>query len=332
MGLHWVRLYAEPGSWMAELVADLEPLVAVLEELGDDAGLARAWRLIAEARQVQVRIADSEAALARAIEHARRAGDEQELGSSMGAFAISALWGSTPAPEGVRRAEAILAEARGRRPNAEAAALKGLAGLRAMQGDFDQARELMTRCLGILERIGRRLVFGGSAQTAGFIELLAGDDVRAEQALRRGLAVLDDLGDHAYRNLVVLLLAHALIGQGRFDEAERYLEEAAAEIEDDEEDIDGRLHLWTGQARLLLARSCATEAEAQARAAVELVAQTDELTYRADAAVVLAEALAASGRTLEAVAALTEATRLYQAKGNQVAAARAQTRLADLGS
>jgi class 3 adenylate cyclase/tetratricopeptide (TPR) repeat protein len=227
LGRYWLRYYAGRGGWLEDTMRGAEQLIPVFERLGDDAGLAKTWRLLSEVHLTRLHIAASEAAAARAVEHARRAGDENAEASGLGHLAVAGAWGRRPVPDGIRRTEAILAEARGRR-DVEAAALKGLAGLRAMSGDFDAARELMARHRAIIQEIGRKLVLGGSAQMAAYVEMLAGDARGAERELRRGYEILDSASDRAYLPAVAAMLAHALEAQGRYQEAERYLERAWA--------------------------------------------------------------------------------------------------------
>jgi len=210
-------------------------------------------------------------------------------------------------PEGIRRTEAILAQAGGRR-DLEAYALKGLAGLRAMTGDFEAARTLIARHRATMEEIGRKLMVGGSAQMAGYVEMLA--------------------GDRAYLPAVAAMLASALEAQGRHAEAERYVETASSMTADG--DIDTQFRLLLIRAQLLLAKGRADDAERLVRDAVALAADTDELDLQAEGQVVLAEALRAQGRPGEAAAALDRALRLYEEKGNLVSAARVRAALAHL--
>lgn len=288
LGRFWLRYHAEGEGWLADTIGDVERLVPVFEGLGDDAGLAKTWRLLAEAHLARLHIAASEAAAERAVEHARRAGETQDEAAGLGHLAVSAAWGRTPVPEGIRRTEAILAQAGGRR-DLEAYALKGLAGLRAMTGDFEAARTLIARHRATMEEIGRKLMVGGSAQMAGYVEMLAGDAPAAERELRRGYAILDSAGDRAYLPAVAAMLASALEAQGRHAEAERYVETASS-----------------------------------------MAADTDELDLQAEGQVVLAEALRAEGRPGEAAAALDQALRLYEEKGNLVSAARVRAALAQM--
>ena len=210
-------------------------------------------------------------------------------------------------PEGIRRTEAILAQAGGRR-DLEAYALKGLAGLRAMTGDFEAARTLIARHRATMEEIGRKLMVGGSAQMAGYVEMLA--------------------GDRAYLPAVAAMLASALEAQGRHAEAERYVETASSMTADG--DIDTQFRLLLIRAQLLLAKGRADDAERLVRDAVALAADTDELDLQAEGQVVLAEALRVEGRPGEAAAALDQALRLYEEKGNLVSAARVRAALAQM--
>jgi tetratricopeptide (TPR) repeat protein len=69
-------------------------------------------------------------------------------------------------------------------------------------------------------------------------------------------------------------------------------------------------------ARILADRGQNREAEALARSAAELAAQTDLLSEHADTLLDLAHVLAAADRIRDAHAAATRALDLYQRKGN----------------
>jgi hypothetical protein len=69
------------------------------------------------------------------------------------------------------------------------------------------------------------------------------------------------------------------------------------------------------------------EAESHVREATALVASTDLLNLRADVMLGLADILGAEACSVESAAALGEAVRLYQRKGNVAAIALAHSRL-----
>ncbi len=73
-----------------------------------------------------------------------------------------------------------------------------------------------------------------------------------------------------------------------------------------------------------------TKASRLAREAVELNRRTDELNYRADFLVSLAEVAELAGRREEAVASLDDAIDLYDRRENLAGAAQARNRLAEL--
>jgi thioredoxin-like negative regulator of GroEL len=77
------------------------------------------------------------------------------------------------------------------------------------------------------------------------------------------------------------------------------------------------------RARVLALQGETGEAERVARAAAALVSSTDLLNLRGDVTLALAEVLWACGQADEATAALREAVRVYERKGNVAAAARA---------
>jgi Flp pilus assembly protein TadD len=86
--------------------------------------------------------------------------------------------------------------------------------------------------------------------------------------------------------------------------------------------------LWRGvRARCLAVRGRPEEAEALAREGVTLAETTDLLNQRADALVDLGIVLGRLERSEDALAAFGDAVRLYDQKGNLVAAGRVRSDL-----
>ena len=296
-----------------------------LEELGDDLGLARAWLLVGDLRLTRSRYAAAGEAFSRAIEHARRAGAPREELDALGRFVGAGAYGPTPLPELERRCEELLAAARGRGGH-EAPALRALAVVRAMGGRFDEARDLARRARSILEDLGLRLRAGWVSETLGSIEMLAGDAVAAERELRAGFDVMAELGEHGYQATAAAMLAHALVRQGRFEEAERLAALSASAAAED--DLASQVLWRSATARVLAASGSMDEAEALAREASALVEATDDVNMHADTLVDLAEVLRTEGEHDGARAALDRAIELYEAKGNVVGAEAARRMLA----
>ena len=80
----------------------------------------------------------------------------------------------------------------------------------------------------------------------------------------------------------------------------------------------------SARAKILARRGDLDDAERLAREAVELVAETDVLNMRAYVLVSLAQVLVAADRAEEAAEPAAEGVRLYEAKGNVVAAEKAR--------
>jgi tetratricopeptide (TPR) repeat protein len=162
------------------------------------------------------------------------------------------------------------------------------------------------------------------------VELLAGKPARAEQSLRKGYRALEEMGDRWFLSTTAAFLARAVLDQGRDEEAEE-LATLSAQLAA-EGDLLSQV-LWRGvRARVLAKRRQFEEADALAREAVLLAEATDFVNQRADALMDLSQVLEAFCRRDEADAAASEALRLYELKGNTVAAAATRLRLTKLGS
>jgi tetratricopeptide (TPR) repeat protein len=210
----------------------------------------------------------------------------------------------------------------------EGTALIGEATFKAMQGRFEEARQEMTAGRSIYRELGFALHWAGSAMLSGRLELLAGDPARAERELREGYETLERLGETGYLSTVVALLAEAVRAQGRLEEAVQLSE--ASERASAPDDFDSQATWRNVRARALAQQGALAEAERLARESVALLEPTDFLVNRAESHGALADVLRLCGRPEEAAAALEEALRLYQRKGDLVSAARSRTLLDEL--
>jgi tetratricopeptide (TPR) repeat protein len=319
-------LQVDMGDTAAAVARELPQLRGVFERGTDELGLCQARRLEAGVHWLQASSAAAEEAWQRAAVHARAAGDQRHLTEILGWLASAALWGPTPAPEGIRRCERFLAEV-GSHRTGEAVIRNHLAGLYAMQDRIAEARRSLARSMATFEELGATMT-ASVTHPASFVAMLAGDPAAAEAHLRRDYEGLERMGEQGYLATTAAFLAQALAAQGRLDEAEHFIgvsRDAAAG-----EDLSAQM-VWQGLlARILAARGRLGEAEELARAAVALAARTDFLNQHGDALLELAQVLATAGRTREARAATGQALDLYERKGNRIAAARARRRLEGL--
>jgi predicted ATPase len=317
----------DPKRTSGEAVSEVEELVAILDAMGDELGLARANRLLGDVHWTGSRYSAAQASYQRSMEHARRAGAVWEETEALGGTLVSGVYGLAPASEVARRCEEVLA-ARPAIGTLEARAFRTLASVRAMEGRFDDARELAARARLILEELGLRLRATFMAETLGSIEMLAGDFAAAEREYRAGYDAAAELGERGFLSTIAAELAHALVAQGKLEDADvltKLSEDIGAE-----DDLATQVMWRSARARILAARGLLDDARSLALEAVTLAEETDDLNMRADTLVDLAEVLRAAGRAGESAEALTRALELYETKGNVVGTRAARGGLASL--
>ena len=205
--------------------------------------------------------------------------------------------------------------------------LTHLAGLRAMQGDFDRARQELLEARSLFAEIGqgaRAVILCG--QIEADIELLAGDESRAQELLEANCSALERLGSPPHLATRKAALADVLYRRGRVAEAGELARDAQARSSPD--DVPTQWIALTVQARVLARRGQFAEAERLAEQALALLDATDILNRKAACLLDFAEVLALAGRSAEGAALIERAVDLYRLKENDVAAARAQVLLA----
>jgi class 3 adenylate cyclase/tetratricopeptide (TPR) repeat protein len=314
-----LRLKTDPTETTDEVRQVAESSLPVFEELQDEAGLASAWDLLGQVHLMACRYELRAEALARALDHARRAGDEREDAILIG-LGTAPYWGPTPVDECMERCQELLAEIGGQRPTVEAALVGTLAGLEAMRGNFDEARRLYARQQTMHEDLGLPYSLAAATIMAGRIEMLAGEPSAAEAELRRGYTILEGMGEYGVLSTLAAYLADAVYAQGRYDEADRLTHVSEESATSD----DIASHVWwrVTRARVLARRGNHEEAERIGSEALALAEVTDDLFIRGRALTDLAE-VRRLGETVDgSVPLLEEALRLFEAKGDTVSSGR----------
>ena len=286
-----------------------------------------AWSLKSYAELNLARFGRSIGSGERALELARRAGDEWEEARVLGFLSMSVSLGPTPVGQAIIRCEELLANLEGRRGH-----MMGIAGdlawLRAMRGEFDEARRLYRRCQKVAGELTIALGRASLSQVAGDVELLAGTPERAEGDLRAGYEELENAGEVGVRATVAAVLARVLEAQDRFEEADRFTSESEQIAAED--DVLVQID-WRGTRSRLLATAGAFEAaEALAREGIAIARATDALNTRGDASLALATVLARAGKRGRAADAAKDAIAEYTAKENLVSVSRAEALLSAL--
>jgi ATP/maltotriose-dependent transcriptional regulator MalT len=199
--------------------------------------------------------------------------------------------------------------------------LGSLAQLRAMNGEFDQARALYRRGRSLLRELGNGLNAASMGIDILLVELLAGDLATAEREVLLDYEFLVRAGETYYMSTTAALLSRVVRDQGRDDEALAFsqIAEGATAADDMESQA-----LWRSIRAPIVARAGKLdEAESLARSAVELSQKSDAPQMQADTLSELAVVLMLAGRLDEARVAIDTAIRIYRAKGDIVSAARA---------
>ncbi|MDQ6811169.1 MAG: tetratricopeptide repeat protein, partial [Actinomycetota bacterium] len=320
------QFYADPSKLEGRVEDRGWEGIGVLERVGDEEGLARAWLAMAGLRMVDRQWGAAAKAIEKVIEHARRAGNPVLERRAAPNRAICAEFGPTPVEEAIRICDELIARCGGDR-KVEAISLRSLAHMHAMQGNFELARDEYRRAREMLEDLGWTFIAALGSIVSGTVEMLAGDPVTAEAEFRRDYETLDRLGDRNYICTIAGYLAEALYRQGRYDESATFAAFSADVAAPD--DLATQV-LWRGVSAKLRAREGQLEeAERLAREAVELCRrEEDPIDDQANALMDLGLVLRMAGKEDEATLVGAEALDLYERKGNLVSAATAREFLA----
>jgi tetratricopeptide (TPR) repeat protein len=328
LGRLLVQLYGEEGEWGARALREAERAVRVFELVGDQLGLAKAWRIIASVHATALAYGPATAAVERAIACARVAGDTRQERRNMGALTMACVFGPMPVPEAIERCREIEAGSGGDH-RTQGLALCARAQLEAMRGSFDEARALYVRARTVLTDVGGSMLGASTALDSSTVEMLAGDHAAAERDLRRDAELLEEMGERYLLSTMEGVRAQALIALGRHDEAAEA--SARAESAAAGDDIESQVLVRSVRAELHLHAGRTAEATAAVAEADALLRGAEAPNIVADLAVVQARVAAAAGDPEAAGRELARAARLYREKGNVVAEGRTAEVAAALG-
>jgi tetratricopeptide (TPR) repeat protein len=321
-----LRLFNDPEVTPKELFDVSERAVGVFEELHDELGLARAWRLAAQAHYLDRHAERCAEASERALEHVRRTRDAFEEQEIIEWLAIALILGPTPAPAAISRCKELLAGTKeGSYLHAEM--LSVTAPLLAMQRDATEADAAFERAQTIMADTGEWVwiaLFWHS-----WVNVWRGTPELSEAELRAGYDALSAIGEKSHFSSLAHALANVVLAQGRYDEAERLVAECEAASRPN--DVHAQIATRFIRAQILAHRGVFPEAEDLAREAIAFGESSDFLTARAEAFDAFADVLQLAGRSAETAEPLRSALELYEQKGNLLASDNVRARLAALG-
>jgi len=320
----FVRRQIDPAAGMTQARNEAEEAIHVCEKRGYARELAKALLLLGTLEDDLGHARAAEEALGRALEYARRAGDERAERRILVHRGFIAVYGPTSTTDAIKLLERNLKLARAKaHTHWQAISYESLAILWAMRREVKTARGFLADGRMLRDDLGPS--GAGAALASASVERLAGEKATAEKAYRSALRLYGERGEVGFASSLASELAGLLLEQGKHAEALRLTEfsernAAAADMH--------AQALWRGvRGRVLAGRGLREEAVRLAGEAAQIAAATDWLSLHADRLVDLGIVLRLEERMDEAVSRLEQALRLYERKGNLVGAARSRALL-----
>jgi hypothetical protein len=288
--------------------------------MGDDVGLAEAAITIEYLEGMLGRAAEAQAWTLRGLEHALLAKRTREATQA----AADLVWFTLAGPLPFGRFAEVVTKLPGAQDNeiaaAAADALRAVAAL--ARGEELGFREHEERWRETIDRHGLSWLGATHQLAIAQVETSVGHPEQAEQRLREARATLAGFGDIWWCEAADATLCMAVGAQDRPREFLRLADALEQSVLVPSRQLAIRRNIV--QARALMLRGSAADAEATARRGLQLAERTDLVPDQAGALLTLADALQARGLPADATLARTRAADLLRAKGNLPAAVNAE--------
>lgn len=326
------RLVADPEVGGDEILLLAEQAIVTFTELDDSLGLARAERMRAWALSRLDRTTESYPALEHALMHAENSGDEPTRRYVIGALCYLLCDGPAPVGDAIDRCEELLRSSGGDLV-VETLISRHLCHLFAMAGRFDEARALLQEPPAVFDELNQLTQHGLSRDSLAEAKELCGDRAGAIQELLALWEIFRNARGGAPESRAVRaasLLALLYGEEDQWDDAAACLV-YGRELPEPTHFRPAVVLRLAAEARLAGHRGEHVEAVRRAQRAVDLAGRSDRLNLRARVCLALSEVQRGNGQHEGGEAAVAEALRLYETKGNTAAAERLRAAQAPLG-
>jgi class 3 adenylate cyclase/tetratricopeptide (TPR) repeat protein len=324
------RVLEDEADWDELAEVDARAAVDVFATTGDEAGQAKAWRMLGFVEWDKGNVRGAETAWRQAIEYADRAGGVTASATDRAWLTIASFFGPEPAQDALRGSQEALKAVK-EIPAGHSQVLWAVACLLAMVGSSDDARAAFGRSEEIERDLGRDLSSSHyGTQAAAYVERFAGNSDAEIRALRDGLERWERIKSE--KNVLLAgMIARALAEAGQSDEAWSFAEGVRGSALSSYFFVE---YLWKSAEATVLARTDRLEqAERLAREALSAVRKRPEFTwFVADQLMVLADVLYRRRQEEEAFGAAGEALERYVHKGIVISAERTRSLLGTIGS
>jgi len=216
------------GAFQAPCEALIRESLAIRQSLGDQWGIAKSRQALAGVLSMKGRLDECERLLQQCLVAFQAVGDPVDTAEVFSNLAYLMLFLGRPdeAHAHVSRSTAIL-EALGLKDWLVAYTLKGKGDAALWLGRYAQARDAAEAGLALARDCGRHNVLAQCLRCLGMVEIVEGNDARAEQLFREGVATARRV--RSFNEATCAFLAGlAAVRQGHLGPARRYLYEGLA--------------------------------------------------------------------------------------------------------
>jgi tetratricopeptide (TPR) repeat protein len=312
------ELDVEAAGAHADRAAEAAAVAESARGRGDDEVLSGALRLVARYSAWSGGLRYARQASTESVGAARRSGRRDHEVEALAHVAGTSIFDGDPIDRSVETCLAALAE----RPDdrtLELALVRPLTVLLHMQGRLDEADRALERYRQLVDELGPtflriNMISEAESMRAG----IERDPIAMERAIRPAYERLAAAGEKELLSSYSATLAHALVGQGRLDEAMTLSEES--EQISAEDDYDAQTRWRSARALVWAAQGRFEEAERLMGEALTIAAGTEDISLHGDTLLDRAMLLRSAGRESEANASIEEAAARFERKGNVRAA------------